>query len=135
MKQVRLWISVCPFGDFKKIIMEFDDMSFGEEYWLLSSKIHNIVRSKIKKQAPYIGDFCGFLKDGETYDSVLIALYEFQKGLLPEGYLIEKLSGNYCRIFNEDNEVRVEGEYGYSKVESYFYDPVSSIITITSWEG
>ena len=73
-----------------------------------------------------------FLKPCETFESVLEALWEFQKSLLPDGYILEKHTEGINHI-----KKRINGRY--PKIEELnivcdFYDPASSIITITSWE-
>jgi hypothetical protein len=118
---------VCPLGEEKKLIA-YNDETEKDKSELLDS-VYEII-DKFCDDECYNEDFTP-LKPGETFESVLEALFEFQKGLLPKDVYISffELKGQKTICFHNSNQKNSEG------FEINFYDPATSVITITSWEG
>jgi hypothetical protein len=119
---VRLWLAVCQFGGELYLHYMYDKLS-QEKF---CNNVLKIIQRKCERFRPkhnYFTMSCiGILKEGETFDSVLEALWEYQKSLLPDdvSYRIFEHSDGRKFIFPE---------------KITFYDPATQIITITSWEG
>lgn len=103
-----------PNGDYK-LIWEVSDIINSKCFWhdqkdIETDEIQNSIR---------------LLKDGESRESIIKSLWEYQKSLLPEGYgMLETVIGAII-ITNPDN---IPDE------PIYFYAPALRIVTITRWE-
>jgi hypothetical protein len=132
VKQVKLWIAVCPFGDALYLHYMYNKHSDEKFY----NQVIKIIQRKCERFRPkhnYFDMSCvGILKDGETYESVLDALWEFQLSLIPD-YKPDK------EFMPRHTAPRISDRYGGDKISDYFvpkdfYDPSTGIITITKFD-
>lgn len=122
MQQVKIWVAVCPFDDTVSFTPD-NYINFTEdlfEFWF--KKIIPILHSKMElKMSGVTNKERWTLKKGETYESVLQALWEFQTNLV---------------INNEESEAYVNNTMQIVLPEGYidFYDNNKRIITITKFD-
>jgi hypothetical protein len=118
---VRLKIAVFfDFSKYDKRKRVYVDIET-DEYNNLTDEIHKVLETKIDIYASKCSLWgLNALKPGETFESVLEALWEYQLSLIPNKYGV----GVFKFIYNENREAI-----------ACFYDPETRIITITSWEG
>lgn len=103
-----------------------------EPSWLsLIDEVYTVVGTKVQRDSFDTANLSAyFYKDGESRPSIIKALYEYQKSLLPEGYKIVGLNKDKLErkisIYHNSSEM--------NDVELIdFYDPTSRIITVTKW--
>ena len=113
MIQVKLWLAVCPFDN--ELYIKFDLTEVGS----FQNGYRDIILLQIidKLEKIDLENNKLILKPGETFESVLNALWDFQKSLL------KSVRGN------EDLDDFLIRQHDYNK----FYDPSTGIITITQF--
>lgn len=129
MKQVQLWIAVCPFNnEITWNVKDWKDMDDKTRQWYCFKIRDKILIPKVENHDEYVEnlDEDMFLKPNETYKSVLQALWDYQKSLLPDGYKM------YNYMIN-DGIVILHGK-DFRSGSTEFYNPETRIITITDFE-
>lgn len=77
MKQIKIWIEVCPLNDWGYVGFTHNDNSLP-----LRNKISELFDERVDR-------FCADifkLKDGESRETIIEALREHQKSILPENW-------------------------------------------------
>jgi hypothetical protein len=135
VKQIQIWIAVCPFDDTVSFTPD-NYINFTEdlfEFWF--KKIIPILHSKMELKISGVTNKERWtLKKGETYESVLNALWEFQKSLLPDGYHLLNMTDKKGTTIKKVNNNRYDNLIGFFDLPEPFYDPETRIITITQFE-
>lgn len=119
MKQVQIWIAICPFEKKWNENLKVQEVQYRvhwepqTESYILAAKIMDIVESKLDSRL--------WLREGESYETIKQALWKYQKSLLPS------------QFYHHKNLGRIEFSTGeYFRVE--FYNPKTNIITITEFD-
>lgn len=136
MKKVKLKILT---GFENKFWVDVESLEGVMPLWC---EILKIIKDKIEPEWAELNDkfmlgHLQYLKPGETFESVLNALWDFQKSLLPENFIVDALYlQKYC-IYRMKN---IKKDYPFKHIAcepvliQKFYDPATQVITITSWE-
>lgn len=128
MKQVKLWIAVCPFelDGHKEILWRLGN----NKNWCPRIKLEvcTIIESKI-----FEINNCStqFLIKGETYETIIQALWKYQKNLIAKVQGI----GSVTSWFPVPDDYPAESyEIIHNGDKWNFYNPETGIITITEFE-
>jgi hypothetical protein len=130
MKQVQLKI----FKGFNgKVSFDVSTLQGLMPLW---NNIVDIIKDKIEieyfKETKSLLQSHQYLNENESRETIIEALWEFQKSLLPDNYVFSSLSEDewghdfeYCSSFEEGK---------FSSKDYPFYDPEERVITISSFE-
>jgi hypothetical protein len=122
MKQIKLKIE--EMFDHRIIV---DANKFND----LSDKIANLLKTKISVYAKSIWDL-NTLKEGESRETIILALWEYQKSLLSNDWIV------YLPVNNSHKKITICSRkvdiFGAPNQTVYFYDPDTRIITITDFK-
>jgi hypothetical protein len=125
IKQINLWIEVCPFS--KEIIYRVDDNNNKNHF--LWCDVYNFVfinRLDFARTAEERSSRM-YLVEGQNKQSMIQAIYDYQKSLLPKGWVLMELD------LTSIVEAYKDGRYN-SKEAKTFYDYRTRVITITKFE-
>ena len=118
MKQVKLWIEYCPITE----QVAWVDSSNAPVSLLLP--IRAIIENRLDTVE---GSEFIYLKPNESRESIIEALWQLQKSMLPDDYRLK--DNKILKLVGSEDFMTPE----YEKIAT-FYDPETRIITVTDFE-
>ncbi len=129
MKQVKIWIEVCPLGEENKLIAYNDEME--KDKFKLLDKVYEVIDNFCTDDC-YNDDFTP-LKSGESRETIIQALWEYQKSLLPERCSIDEVIYDFSEYIKDKIRIYENCSY-FEPLIHEFYNPETRIITISSFD-
>lgn len=95
----------------------------------LPEKLYTIINCKAVFSWRWNGLYGFKYREGQTRESVISSIWEYQKSLLPDGFEIHESTEIEDCEFLPDTPDDSETYYWHS-----FYDPAERIVTVTKWD-